>query len=98
MVHGDDLSTLFGRIHVLLNHEGNGSTSRTDEIEHTLTDGYARALALEGDRRRTEERIRDLAGSEEHLGELRSLKVRLGRTEEELSRLRGLLRILAATL
>ena len=94
----DDLSTLFGRIHTLLNHEGNGSTSRTEEIEHTLTDGYARALALEGDRRRTEERIRDLAGSEEHLGELRSLKVRLGRTEEELSRLRGLLRILAATL
>jgi len=94
----NDLSVLFDRIHVLLDHEGNGSSSRTDEIEHTLTDGYARALALEGERRRTHERIRELAGSEEHVGELRSLKLRLARTEEQLSQLRDLLRILAATL
>jgi hypothetical protein len=95
---GDDLSILLDRIHALLNHEDNGPASRADEIEHTLTDGYARALALEADRLRMEGRIHELAGSEQHVGELRSLKVRLGRTDDELSRLRDLLRILAATL
>jgi hypothetical protein len=95
---GDDLSSLFDRIRGLLNREGNGLASCTDEVEHTLTDGYARALALEAERRRAEERIRELAGYEEHVGELRSLKVRLGRTEDELSQLRDLLRVLAATL
>lgn len=91
---GDDLTILFDRIRTLLNRKGSGS----DEVEHTLTDGYARALALEADRLRTEDRIRELAGSEEHVGELRSLKARLGRTESELSQLRDLLKVLAATL
>ena len=95
---GDDLSVLFDRIRALLNHEGNGSESRTDEIEDTLTTGYARALALEGDRRRTEERISELAGHEGHVAELRTLKAGLRRTEEELTQLRDLLRVLAATL
>jgi hypothetical protein len=95
---GDDLSILIDRIRTLLDHEGNGSESRTDEIEHTLTDGYARALALEGDRRRAEVRIHELAGDEEHVVELRVLKIGLRRTEEELTQLRELLRVLAATL
>ena len=43
-----------------------------DAIELTLTDGYARALALDGERLRTEERIRELAGSDAHVGEVRS--------------------------
>jgi hypothetical protein len=95
---GDDLSILFDRIHVLLDHEENGSASPTDEVEHTLTDGYARALALEAEGMRLEDRIRELAGSADHVGELRGLKLRLYRIEDERSRLRGLLRILAATL
>lgn len=95
---GDDLSVLIDRIHSLLKREGNGSSSRTDEIEHTLTDGYARALALEGQRRRMEERLHELAGSEHHVGELRTLKSRLQNTDDDLGRLRDLLRILAATL
>jgi hypothetical protein len=94
----DDLSPLFDRIRALLNHEGNGSPSRTDEVEHTLTDGYARALALEGERRRAEGRIRELAGHDEHVGELRLLKVDLRRTEDEIAELRELLRVLAGTL
>ena len=66
-------------------------------IEHTLTDGYARALALEGERLRTERRIRALAGDVEHVGELRALKSRLGNLDSDLSELRDLLQVLAAT-
>jgi hypothetical protein len=94
----DDLSILFDRIRTLLNHDGNGSPSRTDEVEHTLTDGYARALALEGERRRTEDRIRELAGHDEHVAEQRRLKLVLQGTEDEVVRLRELLRVLAAEL
>jgi hypothetical protein len=95
---GDDLSPLFDRIHALLDHEGNGSASHAEEVEHTLTDGYATALALEGERRRAEGRIRELAGHDEYVGELRLLKVGLHRTEDEIAKLRELLRVLAATL
>lgn len=95
---GDDLSILLDRIGTLLDRPKDVPSSRTDEIEHTLTDGYARALALEGERLRLEEQIRELAGSAEHLGELRALKSRLFVLDRELTRLRGLLKILAATL
>jgi hypothetical protein len=94
----DDLSVLFDRIGTLLDRREDAHASRADEIEHTLTDGYARALALEAERRRMEERIHDLAGSATHLGELRSLKVRLASLNRELDQLRGLLKILASTL
>ena len=53
-------------------------------VELTLTDGYARALVLDGERLRTEDRIRQLAGSDEHLGEVRILKARSALLEEEL--------------
>ena len=88
---GDDLSILFDRIRLLLD---DGATQREpdpDAIELTLTDGYARALALDGERLRTEERIRELAGSDAHVGEVRILKARLTLVEEELAQLRGLL-------
>ena len=95
---GDDLSILFDRIGTLLDRPPAASASSTDEVEHTLTDGYARALALEGDRLRTEERIKELAGSAEHVPELRALKRRLGALDRELDELRALLRVLASTI
>ena len=87
---GDDLSILFDRIR-LLRDQAAQRESDPDAIELTLTDGYARALALDGERRRTEERIRELAGSDAHVGEVRILKARLTLVEEELAQLRGLL-------
>jgi hypothetical protein len=94
----EDLSALFDRIRALLNgHVSDAPPPRTEEVEHTLTDGYARALALEGERLRTERRIRALAGDAAHVGELRALKSRLGNLDSDLSELRDLLQVLAAT-
>jgi hypothetical protein len=94
----EDLSVLFDRIRTLLSHQGSGAPAPpAEEVEHTLTDGYARALALEGERLRAERQMRTLAGDAEHVGELRALKSRLGRLDGELSQLRDLLRVLAAT-
>jgi hypothetical protein len=95
----EDLSVLFDRIGVLLDPPGTGvPTPRSEEVEHTLTDGYARALALEGERLRMERRIQTLAGDVEHAPELRALKSRLEALDAELAQLRDLLRVLAATL
>ena len=92
---GEDISILFDRIRVLLNDRETGRHAESDTVELTLTDGYARALALDGARLRTEGRIRELAGSDEHVGEVRILKERLTLLEEELAQLRGLLGTLA---
>jgi hypothetical protein len=94
---GGDSTLLFDRIRLLLDRAEPGRAVTSDAVEHTLTDGYARALALDGERRRVEERIRELAGSDRHVGEVRILKARLALVEEELSQLRGLLGTLAET-
>ncbi|HXV34796.1 MAG TPA: hypothetical protein VD769_12360 [Gaiellaceae bacterium] len=91
----DDISMLFDRLRVLLREQGAAEEVDADAVEHTLTDGYARALALDGERLRVEEEIRRLAGSDAHLGEVRSLKVRVALLEEEIAQLRGLLGTLA---
>ena len=91
----DDITILFDRIRLLLERQAAEREAAADTVEDTLTDGYARALALDGERLRAEERIRELAGSEEHAGEIRILKARLALVEEELSQLRGLLGTLA---
>jgi hypothetical protein len=91
----DDISILFDRIRVLLQEQSAQEEADADAVEHTLTDGYARALALDGERLRVEEEIRRLAGSDDHVGEVRILKARLAFLEEELARLRGLLGTLA---
>ena len=87
----DDITILFDRIRLLLQQQPEEPEPDTDVLEHTLTDGYARALALDGERLRTEDEIQRLAGSDEHLGEVRILKARHALLEEELSQLRGLL-------
>lgn len=91
----EDLTILCDRIRVLLD-ERHGAPA--DDVEHTLTDGYARALALEGERRRAAHRLQALAGSADHLDELKTLKGRLTGIDEQLAELRALLGTLAATL
>ena len=90
----DDLCQLIERLRCLVEDPGD----EPGAVEHTLTDGYARALALEAERRRAEARVRELAGEAEALGEQRVLKVRLEQIDGDLAVLRGLLDALAATL
>jgi hypothetical protein len=93
----DDLGVLIDRIRVLLEKQREALASDTTVVEHTLTDGYAHALALEGERGRVENRIRALAGDEAHSTELRTLKARLTELDANLLQLRGLLEVLSAT-
>jgi len=62
-------------------------------IEDTLTEGYARALALEAERWRLERRIGEVAreGRTDVGEELRSLGTRLTHADGELAELRSLL-------
>ena len=86
---------LCDRIRVLVDRR---PAARADDVEHTLTDGYARALALEAERLRAQERMRALAGSAEHVDEVRAIKGRLERLDQQVAELRGLLGALAGTL
>lgn len=90
-----DLTSLCDRIRVLLDRR-NGTPA--DDVEHTLTDGYALALALEGERLRAQDRMHALAGSADHVDELSALKLRVAAIDEQLGELRGLLGVLAASL
>jgi hypothetical protein len=70
-------------------------------IEHTLTAGYAEALALEAEHWRIERRIGELAallgdGDATRADELAGLGRRLSATDAELTGLRGLLDLLRA--
>jgi hypothetical protein len=95
----EDLSLLFDRIRTLVNGQTSAVPApRAEEIEHTLTDGYARALALEGERLRAERRLRALAGDADRATELRVLSTRLHALDTELRELRDLLQVLSATL
>ena len=86
----ENTALLIGRVSDLLGDSGG-------DVERTLTDGYAGALALEAERVRLERRFaeltRELADDQdsERLGELSSLQHRIARTDEELSELRAVL-------
>jgi hypothetical protein len=73
-----------------------------DHIEHTLTAGYARALALEAERWRLERRISEVAselgteGTDESHSELAKLGERFSEADGDLTRLRRLLSSLRA--
>jgi hypothetical protein len=62
-------------------------------VEDTLTEGYARALAIEAERWRLERRIGEVAreGRSDVGEELRSLGTELTRADSELLELRSLL-------
>jgi hypothetical protein len=88
-----DLRLLLDRIHEL-------SDERADVppkpllavIEHTLTDGYAVALALEGESWRIQRRIAELASRLEQGGrtdEMRRLGDRLAQANDDLDGLRA---------
>ena len=91
----EDLTILCDRIRQLAERR---PTAQADDVEHTLTDGYARALALEGEQLRARERMHALAGSADHLDEQRALKGKLDCLDEQVAELRGLLGALAGTL
>lgn len=83
---------LIDRVRALLDSSSKDPRGpKSEELEHTLTDGYAAALALEGECLRIGKRIGELRvnGSESS-----QLCGRLRETEEELSRLRDLLSVL----
>ena len=86
---------LLERIRALADTPANGaSPGALAEIEHTLTDGYARALALDAERSRIEKRIGELARNADdpdHARELRRLALERGAAEEDLTHLRTLL-------
>jgi ABC-type phosphate transport system auxiliary subunit len=73
-----------------------------DHIEHTLTAGYARALALEAERWRLERQIADVAArlgdevTDEDAAELARLGQRLSSADGNLTDLRTLLSSLRA--
>jgi uncharacterized membrane protein len=68
-----------------------------DHIEHTLTSGYARALALEAEHWRLERKIADLAArlgeevTDEDATQLAKLSQGLADADADLTRLRALL-------
>jgi hypothetical protein len=89
-----DLRPLIDRIRALLDARAADPGGVLTDVEHTLTDGYALALGLEGECLRIKRRMADLARTVERpedAGELRRLAARLTGTEAELSELRALL-------
>jgi len=75
--------------------DGRGAPSR-DYIESTLTEGYAEALALDGERLRLGRRLEQVTmrlahGKETRTDELSKLVARLDEAEDDLATLRELL-------
>ena len=90
-----DLPSLIGRIEALVEQPSEGSPAvLLEAMEHTLTDGYAEALAIEGERLRTEREIAAglaKAGGENGAANLVALSERLAEQDRDLKRLRELL-------
>ena len=94
------LPAVLTEIRSLLNvPEGTDGPSRA-EVEHTLTSGYAYALALEGERLRIERRLRALFRSggsgKATTDEVAELTGRLASADQELAGVRALLSSLRA--
>ena len=103
----DDVSTLLDRIDLLLGSPaaaGGDSPDVRAHMETTLTDGYARALALESEHWRLQREIGAIAAEiaegrgKSRTKELGSLVRRLKGSEEELATLRDTLRTLRGRL
>jgi hypothetical protein len=90
----DDLRPLIDRIRALLDGRATDPGGVLTDVEHTLTDGYALALGLEGECLRIGRRMAKLTRTverPEEAEELRRLAARLIDAEEGLSKLRVLL-------
>jgi hypothetical protein len=95
----DDATSLLDRIAALVDEQTDDAPERLlGRIEHTLTDGYAQALALEGEALRVGNEIR-LAVARIERGDdvapLALLTDRLAAIEGDLERLRARLRTLS---
>jgi hypothetical protein len=98
-----EIAHLYQDIRALLDEpvEDEGPRFRA-RLEHTLTDGYARALELEAESQRLERRVAELAGGLNGLSpapaaeELGEAARRLGDVDAELTRLRRVLTTLRA--
>jgi hypothetical protein len=90
-----DLPLVLDRVRLLLEASSrDASASDVEELEHTLTDGYAVALALEGECLRITRRMTELTRNGTRPAEVRGLARRLNGAEGDLSELRGLLAVL----
>ncbi len=92
----DDLNLLVERIRALLDANAEGARLPRNEVEPTLTDGYARALELDAEGLRLEHRIdrltRDVAdGHDVPAGKLSGLLRLLHETEQQSVDLRAML-------
>jgi hypothetical protein len=89
-------------INALLEELDDGHAPDRQRLEHTLTDGYAWALKLDGECNRLERRMSELAAllardnDEDYAGELMRVSRRLTRRRRELVELRQLLAALRA--
>jgi uncharacterized coiled-coil protein SlyX len=91
----DDYNVLCAEIQTLLEPPVARQGQSLQRLEDTLTEGYARALALEAERWRLERRIGELGagvGSDERSGdEIATLAARLAHASSRLDGLRALL-------
>jgi hypothetical protein len=89
----DDIAPLLDRIRYLVDEEAERVPDELlAEIEYTLTDGYAHALALEGESLRIGREIGERVtrvGKGEPATDLSVLAQRLSRTESDVTRLRA---------
>ena len=98
-----ETSTLYEDIHALL-QEAPGAEQGVflARLEHTLTDGYARALVLEAERVRLERRMDELTdglrndAADTPTDELATVARQLSDADSELTSLRGILARLRA--
>jgi hypothetical protein len=92
----DELDLLLERVHALIDATEDGASPPRNEVEPTLTEGYARALELDAECLRLEHRIdrltREIAdGKSVPTGKLSGLLRRLHETEQRSADLRELL-------
>ena len=92
----DDLDYLLDRIRALIDASAEGASLPRNEVEPTLTEGYARALEIDAECLRLEHRIDRLTreivnGRQVPEGKLTGLLRRLHETEERAIELRAVL-------
>src|SRR5687768_8694855 len=91
----DEYSVLCDEIRTLLQQPASAPDLSLERLEDTLTEGYARALALEAERLRIERQIgalgADVNRGEPAGNEIETLAARLSHASGKLDGLRGLL-------